>query len=163
MQYQLTVGENIGVGDVRAFDDESRWREAAERAMADTVVEGLPKGYQTQLGKWFDDGRDLSLGQWQKVALARAFMRKSADILVLDEPTASMDSAAEARVFERFRALTEDRIAVVISHRFSTVRMADTIAVLEGGTVTERGTHDELLARGGRYAELFFLQAKDYR
>ena len=163
VQYQLTVGENIGVGDVRAFDDEARWREAAERAMADAVVEGLPKGYQTQLGKWFDDGRDLSLGQWQKVALARAFMRRDADLLVLDEPTASLDAAAEAQVFERFRALTEHRTAVVISHRFSTVRMADTIAVLAGGTVVERGTHDELLARGGRYAELFFLQAKGYR
>jgi ATP-binding cassette subfamily B protein len=163
VQYQFVVGENIGVGDVRAFDDEARWREAAAAGMADTVIEALPKGYQTQLGKWFEDGRELSLGQWQKVALARAFMRRDADLLVLDEPTASMDAAAEAQVFERFRALTEHRTAVVISHRFSTVRMADTIAVLEGGRIIERGTHDELLARAGRYAELFFLQARGYR
>ncbi|MFO0602608.1 MAG: ABC transporter ATP-binding protein [Polyangiales bacterium] len=163
VHYQFTVGENIGVGDTQAFDDEARWRDAAERGMADGFIKDLPKGYRTQLGKWFEDGRDLSLGQWQKVALARAFMRKDADLLVLDEPTASLDAAAEAQVFERFRQLTEHRTAVVISHRFSTVRMADTIAVLEGGTVIERGTHDELLARGGRYAELFFMQAKGYR
>jgi ABC-type multidrug transport system fused ATPase/permease subunit len=163
VQYQFVVGENIGVGDVRAFDDEARWREAAALGMADTVIDALPKGYQTQLGKWFEDGRELSLGQWQKVALARAFMRRDADLLVLDEPTASMDAAAEAQVFERFRALTEHRTAVVISHRFSTVRMADSIAVLEGGRIIEQGTHDELLARSGRYAELFFLQARGYR
>ncbi len=163
VHYQLTAGENIGVGDVRALDDESRWREAAERGMAREFIEALPKGYQSQLGKWFEDGRDLSLGQWQKIALARAFMRRDADILVLDEPTASLDAAAEAQVFDRFRQLTADRTAVVISHRFSTVRMADSIAVLAGGKVVERGTHDELLARGGRYAELFFLQARGYR
>jgi len=163
VQYQFIVGENIGVGDVRAFDDEPRWREAAERGMADVFIDALPKQYQTQLGKWFDDGHELSLGQWQKVALARAFMRRDADILVLDEPTASMDAAAEAQIFERFRALTDDRIAVVISHRFSTVRMADTIAVLADGAIVEQGTHNELIARGGRYAELFFLQARGYR
>ncbi len=163
VQYQFIVGENIGVGDVRAFDDEARWREAAERGMADVFIDALPKQYQTQLGKWFDDGHELSLGQWQKVALARAFMRRDADILVLDEPTASMDAAAEAQVFERFRALTDDRIAVVISHRFSTVRMADTIAVLADGAIVEQGTHNELIERGGRYAELFFLQARGYR
>jgi ABC-type multidrug transport system fused ATPase/permease subunit len=163
VRYQFTVGENIGVGDVRAFDDEARWRDAAERGMAAEFIDELPKKYHTQLGKWFDDGRDLSIGQWQKVALARAFMRRDADILVLDEPTASMDAAAEARVFERFRSLTEQRTAVVISHRFSTVRMADSIAVIADGRVIEQGTHDELVARGGRYAELFFLQAKGYR
>jgi ATP-binding cassette, subfamily B, bacterial len=163
VQYQFIVGENIGVGDVRSFEDATRWREAASRGMADTFIEELPKQYQTQLGKWFDDGQELSLGQWQKIALARAFMRRDADILVLDEPTASMDPAAEAQVFERFRALTDDRIAVVISHRFSTVRMADTIAVLANGSIIEQGTHNELIARGGRYAELFFLQARGYR
>jgi ATP-binding cassette, subfamily B, bacterial len=163
VQYQFIVGENIGVGDVRSFEDSARWREAASRGMADTFIEELPKQYQTQLGKWFDDGQELSLGQWQKIALARAFMRRDADILVLDEPTASMDPAAEAQVFERFRALTDDRIAVVISHRFSTVRMADTIAVLANGSIIEQGTHNELIARGGRYAELFFLQARGYR
>lgn len=163
VQYQFVVGENIGVGDVRAFDDEARWREAAALGLADGFIAEMPSGYQTQLGRWFADGQELSLGQWQKVALARAFMRRDADILVLDEPTASMDASAEAQVFDRFRALTEHRIAVLISHRFSTVRMADTIAVLAGGRIIERGTHEELIERGGRYAELFFLQARGYR
>jgi ATP-binding cassette subfamily B protein len=163
VQYQFVVGENIGVGDVTRFDDADAWRDAAERGLAHEFIQSLPQGYQTQLGRWFADGQELSLGQWQKVALARAFMRRDADILVLDEPTASMDAAAEAMVFDRFRALTEHRIAVLISHRFSTVRMADTIAVLAEGRIIERGTHDELLAKGGRYAELFFLQARGYR
>ncbi len=163
VQYQFIVGENIGVGDVEAIEDEARWAEAAERGMATEVIDKLPKGFHTQLGKWFQDGQELSLGQWQKVALARAFMRKEADVLVLDEPTASMDAEAEARIFARFRALTEHRSAILISHRFSTVRMADEIAVLQGGTITERGTHAELMEKGGRYAELFTLQAQGYR
>jgi len=163
VRYQLVVGENIGVGDVRAIDDHDRWKEAAKKGLADELIESLPKGYETQLGKWFDDGRELSGGQWQKIALSRAFMRRDADILVLDEPTASMDAAAEMRIFERFKALAEDRIAILISHRFSTVRMADTIAVVHDGAIVERGSHEELLARGGRYAELFLLQARGYR
>lgn len=163
VQYQLTVGENVGAGDVRAYDDEARWEEAADKGAALEVVRELPDGFRTQLGKWFDGGRELSLGQWQKIALSRAFMRRDADILVLDEPTASMDAEAEARLFARFRALTEDRTAVLISHRFSTVRMADTILVLEGGRILERGSHAELLAKGGRYAQLFTLQAQGYR
>lgn len=163
VQYQMLVGENVGVGDVRALDDEARWKDAAEKGMAAEVVEGLPKGYRTQLGKWFDDGRELSLGQWQKIALSRAFMRRDADILVLDEPTASMDAEAEAKVFARFRALTSDKTAILISHRFSTVRMADRIAVLRGGTITELGSHDELLEKNGLYARLFTLQAQGYR
>lgn len=163
VQYQFTVGENIGVGDVNALEDEARWKEAADRGMATEVIEKLPKGFHTQLGKWFEDGRELSLGQWQKVALSRAFMRRDADILVLDEPTASMDAEAEAKIFARFRALTEHRSAVLISHRFSTVRMADEIAVLAGGKITEQGSHAELMERGGRYAELFTLQAQGYR
>jgi ATP-binding cassette subfamily B protein len=163
VQYQLLVGENIGVGDVAHLDDAARWREAAAQGLADTFIDALPKGYETQLGRWFADGQELSLGQWQKVALSRAFMRRDADILVLDEPTASMDAAAEAQVFDRFRMLTEHRMAVLISHRFSTVRMADSIALLADGRIAEHGTHDELLARGGRYAELFFLQARGYR
>src|SRR6266478_63792 len=124
-RYQMLVGENIGAGDVRAFDDESRWRSAAAQGLAAEFVETLPAGYHTQLGKWFKDGRELSGGQWQKIALARAFMRNEADILVLDEPTAAIDAGAEAEVFEHFRELTRNRIAIVISHRFSTVRMAD--------------------------------------
>jgi ATP-binding cassette subfamily B protein len=162
-RYQMLVGENIGAGDVRAFDDETRWRSAALQGLASEFVEALPSGYRTQLGKWFKDGRELSGGQWQKIALARAFMRNEADILVLDEPTAAIDAAAEAEVFEHFRELTRNRIAIVISHRFSTVRMADQILVLAEGRIVERGSHDSLLAADSRYAHLFTLQARGYR
>jgi ATP-binding cassette subfamily B protein len=163
VRYQLTVGENIGAGDNLAYTDEGRWEEAADRGLAKPIIETLPDRYKTQLGRWFKSGRELSMGQWQKVALARSFMRKTADVLVLDEPTASMDAEAEMQIFERFRELTEDKIAIVISHRFSTVRMADQIIVLEQGRIRERGTHPELLAASGRYATLFHLQAKGYQ
>ena len=162
-RYQLLVGENVGAGDVREFDNEARWQEAADKGMATPFIRELPRGFRTQLGRWFNEGRELSGGQWQKIALARAFMRSEADILVLDEPTAAMDAAAEATVFEHFRSLTHDRIAILISHRFSTVRMADQIAVLEEGRIVERGSHEELLRSGGRYAKLFELQARGYR
>ena len=162
-RYQLPVGENIGAGDVSAFNDEARWREAAAQGMAAPFIERMPAGYETQLGRWFADGQELSVGQWQKMALARAFMRQRADILILDEPTAAMDAAAEAELFEHFRKLTRDKVTILISHRFSTVRRADRIAVIDGGRITEYGTHETLMAEGGRYATLFTLQAEGYR
>jgi ATP-binding cassette subfamily B protein len=162
-RYQFTVGENVGVGDVNAIDETARIAAAADKGLATPFIERLPQGFQTQLGRWFRDGRELSLGQWQKVALSRAFMRTGADILVLDEPTASIDAQAEVQIFERFRALTQRQIALIISHRFSTVRMADTIVVLEQGRIIERGSHLQLVEQGGRYARLFALQAAGYR
>jgi ATP-binding cassette subfamily B protein len=162
-RYQLLVGENVGAGDEKSFEDEARWREAATKGQAAEFIERLPGGYQTQLGKWFKDGRELSGGQWQKIALSRAFMRTGADILVLDEPTSSMDARAEAEVFEHFRRLASDRITILISHRFSTVRMADHIVVLDQGRIVEQGSHEELMGLGGTYASLFTLQARGYR
>lgn len=162
-RYQMRVGENVGVGDVEHFEDRQRWQEAADMGMATPFIEALPDGFDTQLGKWFRDGRELSGGQWQKIALARAFMRSRADILVLDEPTAAMDAEAEATIFEHFRGLTTNRIAILISHRFSTVRMADQIIVIQAGRIIERGSHDELIAQDGHYAHLFKLQAQGYR
>ena len=163
VRYQLLVGENVGAGDVSAFDDEARWRTAAHKGMADEFIERLPSDYGTQLGRWFENGVELSLGQWQKIALSRAFMRQDADILVLDEPTASMDAQAEATVFERFGRLTAQKMVILISHRFSTVRMADEIVVLDKGRIVERGTHAQLMQHNGRYAHLFTLQAAGYR
>jgi ABC-type multidrug transport system fused ATPase/permease subunit len=163
VRYQLAAGENVGVGDVRAFSDPDRWRTAAEKGMAHDFLHRLPEGYDTQLGRWFDDGHELSIGQWQKVALSRAFMRDDADILVLDEPTASMDAEAEATVFERFGRLADEKMVILISHRFSTVRIADEIVVIEKGTITERGTHESLMEGGGQYARLFTLQAAGYQ
>jgi ATP-binding cassette subfamily B protein len=162
-RYQISVGENIGVGDVAHFEDTERWRQAAAQGMADVFIHNLPAGFDTQLGSWFRDGQELSAGQWQKIALSRAFMDLDADILVLDEPTASMDAAAEAALFEHFRKLTEGKITILISHRFSTVRRADHIVVIEEGRITERGTHDELMRLQGHYATLFSLQAEGYR
>jgi ATP-binding cassette subfamily B protein len=163
IRYQLLLGENIGAGDVTRFDDEARWRVAGGKGMVDSFIERLAHGYRTQLGRWFQGGQELSIGQWQKVALARAFMREHADILVLDEPTAAMDAEAEAEIFQRFRGLSENRMGIVISHRFSTVRMADQIVVLQGGRVVEQGSHQDLMQKNGRYARLFNLQAEGYR
>ncbi len=163
VRYQFKVGENIGVGDDGAFANEDAWRAAAEDGMAAPFIEELPDQYQTQLGRWFRGGRELSLGQWQKIALSRAFIRRSADLVVLDEPTASMDAAAEAQIFDHFREITQDQMAIVISHRFSTVRMADDIIVLNKGRIIEHGSHAKLMEDAGEYARLFEIQAKGYQ
>jgi ATP-binding cassette subfamily B protein len=162
VRYHLPVRENIGFGQIDAMDDDERIAAAARKSGAHAVAEELPEGYETMLGRWFHDGHELSLGQWQKVALARAFMR-DAEILVLDEPTASVDARTEYEIFQNFKALTEGKMAILISHRFSTVRMADRIAVIQDGRIAELGTHDELLRRAGTYAELFSMQAEGYR
>jgi ATP-binding cassette subfamily B protein/ATP-binding cassette subfamily C protein len=163
VRYQFTVGENIGAGDVAYLEDESRWQNSAEKGTAHPFIVTLPEAYWTQLGRWFKNGRELSGGQWQKIALSRAFMRSGADILVLDEPTSAMDAEAEVQVFSHFREMAQNQMAILISHRFSTVRMADQIIVLDNGRVIEQGTHDELLSTNGTYARLFTLQAAGYR
>ncbi len=162
VRYQFSAGENIGLGEPTKLDSPAAIALAAEAGGAAEMIDQLPAKYDTVLGAWFEDAHDLSGGQWQKLAVARAFMRE-ADVLVLDEPTASIDAESEVALFERFRTLAKDRSAVIISHRFSTVRMADRIAVLEGGKLTELGTHEALVAQGGRYARLFALQAQGYR
>lgn len=162
-RYQFLVGENIGAGDVTHFEDRQRWQQAAEKGMAQPFIDKLPQQYDTQLGKWFKGGRELSGGQWQKIALARAFMRTDADLLVLDEPTATMDAAAEATIFEHFRDLSRGKMTILISHRFSTVRMADQIVVIDKGRIVERGSHEQLMEHDGQYAYLFSLQAEGYR
>lgn len=162
-QYQLSLRENVGVGSVPRMEDEPHVLRAVDLGGATEVIAGLPDGLEASLGHWFRGGVELSGGQWQKIALARAFMRDDADILVLDEPTAALDAESEHVVFDRFHALAEGRTTLVISHRFPTVRMADRILVLEGGTVHEEGTHEALLARKGTYARLFALQAQGYQ
>ena len=162
VKYQFTALENVGLGEVRAISDRPRIDAAVDRAGARTVVDELPQKLDTMLGGWFEEGHELSGGQWQKIALARAFMRDQAELLVLDEPTASLDAEAEHDLFLRLKALAADRSAILISHRFSTVRTADRIAVLQGGRIAELGSHEALLAEDGRYAHLFRLQASGY-
>lgn len=159
--YQLPVMENIGVGNVELVDDRVAIESAATRGGATVLIEGLPDGYDTTLGKWFEDGHQLSGGEWQRIALSRAFMR-DAQILILDEPTSALDAEAEHDLFARIKQLAEGRMAIFISHRFSTTRRADRILVLEHARLIEEGTHAELMLLGGRYAELFNLQAESY-
>ncbi len=162
VNYYMSARENIGVGRINEIENEDLVMSAARKSGANAVIERLPSGYDTMLGRWFKDGTQLSGGEWQKVALARAFMR-DARILVLDEPTSSLDAQAEYEVFQHFRTLTEGKTAIFISHRFSTVRLADRIFVIEHGGILESGSHEELMALDGRYAELFNLQAEAYR
>ncbi len=162
VRYHLTAAENIAVGRIEARNDRERIVEAARRSLADEVIDRLPNGYDQVIGKRFKSGMDLSGGEWQKVAIARAYMRDS-QLLILDEPTAALDARSEFEVFQRFKELSAGKTAVLISHRFSSVRMADRILVLEQGQVEAVGTHEELLAQRGRYAELFELQAAGYR
>ena len=162
IRFQFSASDNIGVGEVLQLNELPQIKSAAQRSLADTVIDQLPDGYDQMLGKRFKCGLDLSGGQWQKIALGRAYM-KSAELLILDEPTSALDARAEHEVFERFSALLEGKSAVLISHRFSTVRMADRILVLQNGEVLELGTHEELLVKKGKYAELFDLQAAGYQ
>jgi len=161
-KYQLTARENIWLGDTSRDPDDLRIQAAAMRAGADAPICRLPKKYENVLGKWFEDGEELSVGEWQKVAIARAFYR-SAQILVLDEPTSALDPRAESELSESFQGLTRGATSILISHRLSTVRLADLIYVMEGGQIAEAGTHEELMKRQGDYADLFSLQARSYR
>ncbi|NJW54540.1 ATP-binding cassette domain-containing protein, partial [Salinimicrobium oceani] len=158
VKFELTLRENIAMGEITEINDQGRIEGAAEKSLADQVVSELPFGYDQQLGKRFKQGKDLSGGQWQKIAIARAYM-KDAEVLILDEPTSALDARAETEAFDRFIKLTEGKTAVIISHRFSTVRIADRIMVLKDGSVLEIGTHKELMQNNKLYSELFNLQA----
>ncbi len=161
-QYHHTARDNIWYGNIRLPSDHERIERVARQAGAHTFITNLKQDYETILGTWFEDGEDLSIGQWQRIALARALLR-DAQILVLDEPTSALDAKAEYEFFEKFRQITKDRMSIVISHRFSTVRMADCIHVFADGGIIESGSHDALLRQGGKYAALFKMQAQHYR
>ncbi|MEO7766302.1 MAG: ATP-binding cassette domain-containing protein, partial [Ferruginibacter sp.] len=162
IRYQMSFAQNIAIGNIAQKDNRKLIESAAQKSLADELAEKLPNQYDQPLGRRFNDGTELSGGEWQKIALARAYM-KDAQLLILDEPTAALDARAEYTVFQRFAELTKGKSAVLISHRFSTVRMADRIIVLEKGELIEIGSHEVLLAKNGRYAELFNLQAMGYR
>jgi ATP-binding cassette subfamily B protein len=162
VQYTMTARENIWVGNLSLPLEDERVVSAAHDSGADEVIKTLPQGYETLLGKMFEGGEELSIGQWQKVALARAFVRDS-QIIILDEPTSALDPKAEYEVFEKFRQLIKNQAALLISHRLSTVRMADRICVMKDGRIVEDGTHEELMAAGGVYAHLFQIQAESYK
>jgi ATP-binding cassette subfamily B protein len=162
MRYEMTARENIAVGQIEVIDDLKLLETAARKSLADAVIGKLPNGYDQMLGRRFEGGLDLSGGEWQKIALARAYLRE-AQLLILDEPTAALDARSEFEVFQRFAELTAGKMALFISHRFSTVRMADRIVVLENGKIAEEGSHDQLATLGGRYKEMFEMQAASYR
>jgi ATP-binding cassette subfamily B protein len=161
VRYQLTARENLAMSDRTRLDDLQAVIEAADRAGIERVLERLPAGYETMMSRSYEGGADLSIGEWQRVAVARAFFRDT-PLLILDEPAAALDAVAEQRLYDRLEELCRDRSVLLISHRFSTVRMAHRICVLEGGRIVEQGSHAELMALGGQYAELFTLQAKGY-
>ena len=162
MRYEMTARENIAVGKIEELSNAVSVESAASKSLADEVIARLGAGYEQMLGRRFEGGVDLSGGEWQKLALARAYLRDS-QLLILDEPTAALDARSEYQVFQRFAELTAGKMALFISHRFSTVRMADRIVVLENGNIVEEGTHEKLTRIGGRYAEMFELQAANYR
>ena len=161
-RYQETAYTNVAYGSLDDIGDKERVLTASRKSGAHGVIEDLPDGYETQLGRWFKDGVNISIGQWQKIALARGFMRE-AQMLILDEPTSSLDVQSEHEIFESFRDLTAGKMAVLISHRFTTVRMASNIIVIDDGKVIEQGTHEALMKLGGRYSVLFNMQAEAYR
>lgn len=169
VRFEFLARETVGVGELSRLEDEEAVRSALGRASADEVLDVLPEGLGTQLGRRFDDGHELSTGQWQKLALGRAMMREVPLLLVLDEPTASLDPMTEHALFEHYAGAAErigaerGSITLLVSHRFSTVRMADLIVVVDGGRIEEAGSHEELMARGGLYAELYEIQARAYR
>ena len=162
MRYEMTARENVAVGRIEEIDNLDLLQTASRKSLADGVIDRLPRGYEQMLGRRFDEGVDLSGGEWQKIALARAYLR-DAQLLILDEPTAALDARSEFEVFHRFSELTAGKMAIFISHRFSTVRAADRILVLANGRIAEEGTHDQLASLGGRYAEMFEMQASSYR
>jgi ATP-binding cassette subfamily B protein len=162
MRYEMKASENIAVGRIEKLGDRKAIEIAAHKSLADLVIQKLANGYDQMLGRRFEGGVDLSGGEWQRLALARAYLR-DAQVLILDEPTAALDAQAEYEVFERFSDLTKGKMTLLISHRFSTVRMSDRIVVLENGRIVEEGRHDKLVELGGRYAEMFELQASSYR
>jgi ATP-binding cassette subfamily B protein len=162
MRYDMTARENIAMGNISDRKNLAGIESASKKSLAESVIAKLPAGYEQMLGRRFETGVDLSGGEWQRVALARAYLR-DAQLLVLDEPTAALDARSEHEVFERFAELTQGKMALLISHRFSTVKMADRIVVLEKGQIAEEGRHEQLMARGGRYAAMFEMQASSYR